>query len=119
VLTASARDRGGGGGYCAADTINLVNVGCGTVFKLASNGSGGYTESALYGFSGASAGAIPCAGLIMDSAGNLYGTTTAGGNSSCSKGCGTVFKLAPNGTGGRGVASTPGGRRMAPTPRPY
>ena len=71
-------------------------------FKLAPNGSGSYTESVLYAFSGGSDGANSRAGLIMDSAGNLYGTTSGGGNSSinCNNGCGVVFKLAPDGSGG-------------------
>jgi len=72
----------------------------GIVFKLAPNGSGGYTESVLYAFTGGSDGATSQAGLIMDSTGNLYGTTSGGGNSNCFNGCGVVFKLAPDGSGG-------------------
>lgn len=68
----------------------------GAVFELASNG-GGYTESVLYRFTDGSDGANPFAGLIMDSSGNLYGTTQYGGGSHND---GTVFKLAPNGSGG-------------------
>ena len=60
--------------------------GYGAVFKLAPNGAGGYAESVLYAFTGASDGASPRAGLIRDSAGNLYGTASAGGNSNCNKG---------------------------------
>ena len=69
----------------------------GSVFELASNGSGGYTESVLYRFTGGSDGANPFGGLIMDGAGNLYGTTEYGGGS---QNDGDVFKLAPNGSGG-------------------
>jgi uncharacterized repeat protein (TIGR03803 family) len=58
----------------------------GTVFELA-HGSG--TITALASFDGKD-GADPYAGLIMDSSGNLYGTTTDGGAS----GDGTVFELA-------------------------
>jgi uncharacterized repeat protein (TIGR03803 family) len=68
----------------------------GTVFELASNGTGGYTESVLYRFTGGSDGANPFGALIMDSAGNLYGTTQYGGGSQNE---GAVFKLAPNGSG--------------------
>jgi uncharacterized repeat protein (TIGR03803 family) len=70
-------------------------VGCGTVFKL--DGSG--AETVLHEFGGGSDGMTPYAGVILDRAGNLYGTTSAGGNASCFKslGCGTVFKLDPNG----------------------
>jgi uncharacterized repeat protein (TIGR03803 family) len=53
------------------------------------------TEMVLYAFTGGNDGAIPYAGLIADSAGNLYGTTTDGGASAC----GEVFKLAPPAAG--------------------
>ncbi len=80
----------------------------GTVFKLTPNADGSWTESTLYNFCSltyCADGAVPTAGLIFDTAGNLYGTTTRGGNSaiyggSCyGPGCGTVFKLAPNSDG--------------------
>jgi uncharacterized repeat protein (TIGR03803 family) len=63
----------------------------GAVFKLDTTGN--YTV--LYGFSGAGGdGAYPSSGLVLDAAGNLYGTTGAGGGTGCmSFGCGTVFKL--------------------------
>ena len=75
-------------------------VGSGTVFKLTPSGSG-YVESLLYTFSGGSDGQSPWAGLIADSTGALYGTTSYGGNLGCdpSRGCGTVFKLTPAGSG--------------------
>jgi uncharacterized repeat protein (TIGR03803 family) len=38
--------------------------------------------------------------LATDAAGNLYGTTQDGGSNNCDVGCGTVFKLSPNGNGG-------------------
>jgi uncharacterized repeat protein (TIGR03803 family) len=57
----------------------------GVVFKLDTSGR----ETVLYGFPGAADGSYPSAGLIRDSAGNFYGTTSAGGTS----GWGTVYKL--------------------------
>lgn len=56
------------------------------------------TETVLHSFAGSPTdGYCPTAGLIMDSTGNLYGTTQAGGadiNGVCgSQGCGTIFKL--------------------------
>ena len=71
----------------------------GTVFALNPPTPGtGWTESVLYNFAGgAGDGALPGAGLAIDAAGNLYGTTTAGGSTACgrSNGCGTVFELKP------------------------
>jgi len=71
---------------------------CGTVFKVTPSG----TETVLYSFAGPPGdGANPYAGLILDKASNLYGTTAYGGSSSnteCGFGCGTVFKLTPSGT---------------------
>lgn len=79
----------GGGTGCYGD-------GCGTVFKLAPDG----TETVLYTFQGGNDGEFPQAGLVQDKAGNLYGTTSEGGGTGCeyNLGCGTVFKLAPDGT---------------------
>ncbi|MGA8492533.1 MAG: choice-of-anchor tandem repeat GloVer-containing protein [Terriglobales bacterium] len=67
----------------------------GTVFKL-TLARGKWTESVLHSFSGGSDGAEPRAGVVFDVAGNIYGTTIAGGNAICSGGCGTVFKLKHN-----------------------
>jgi uncharacterized repeat protein (TIGR03803 family) len=67
--------------------------GHGTVFKLDSTGR----ETILHSFSGTGGdGVTPDAGVILDAQGNLYGSTTAGGNNSC--GCGIIFKLDPAGT---------------------
>lgn len=76
---------GGGGPECGSQLI-----GCGTVFELSPNGSGGWTETTVYQFQGQD-GAIPLAGLIPDSLGNFYGTTFAGGT----LGDGNVFELSP------------------------
>ena len=75
---------------------------CGTVFELTPNGTGGWTESVIYSFKGGTDGIAPNAALIIDSSGNLYGTTYFGGVSSCyaNVGCGTVFQLHPDSGGG-------------------
>jgi uncharacterized repeat protein (TIGR03803 family) len=69
--------------------------GNGTVFKLAPNADGSWTESVLYRFRGGTDGFYPSASLIFDQKGNLYSTTFDGG----ARGYGTVFKLAPNADG--------------------
>src|SRR6266567_357657 len=48
---------------------------CGTVFKLDTSGN----ETVLHSFTGSPDGASPYGALVMDTAGNLYGTTTQGG----------------------------------------
>jgi uncharacterized repeat protein (TIGR03803 family) len=57
--------------------------------------SSAQTETVLYAFSGGTDGATPYSTLTPDSAGNLYGTTFAGGGS----GIGTVYELSPNSGG--------------------
>ena len=74
---------GGGSANCA------YGSGCGTVYKLAPDG----TETVLYAFTGGNDGNYPYAGLVIDKKGNLYGTTVYGGTD----GNGVVFELAPNG----------------------
>ncbi|HEY1680746.1 MAG TPA: choice-of-anchor tandem repeat GloVer-containing protein [Candidatus Tumulicola sp.] len=61
---------------------------------IAYDGSGVHT---VYAFRGMPDGAAPEAGLVQDSSGVLYGTTTYGG-AVCPAGCGTVFDLIPNGS---------------------
>jgi uncharacterized repeat protein (TIGR03803 family) len=61
----------------------------GTVFKLDTRGK----EKVLYNFTGGADGGSPWAGLVLDSQGNLYGTTFGGGNFNC----GVIFKLSKNG----------------------
>jgi uncharacterized repeat protein (TIGR03803 family) len=70
-------------------------LGGGTVFKLTAEGE----ETVLYGFckqNNCADGAWP-RGLIFDQNGNLYGTTSYGGDPTCSNGCGVAFKLTPKG----------------------
>ena len=70
--------------------------GCGVVFQLTPNADGTWTENVLHRFTGAD-GREPESGVVMDSAGNLYGTTFRGGNS-CD--CVLVFRLTRNSAGG-------------------
>jgi uncharacterized repeat protein (TIGR03803 family) len=65
----------------------------GTVFELTPTGDGGWTETSLYAFQhkGGKDGHFPYGGLVFDSAGNLYGTTSEGGDDDL----GTVFEITP------------------------
>jgi hypothetical protein len=98
------------------------NSGCGGIFVVCAPGAGaadpapcvagaaGYAYNDIYGFNGTPDGDYPRGGLAIDTAGNLYGTTTSGGinNASaepCGKtedgplilGCGIAFELSPSG----------------------
>jgi uncharacterized repeat protein (TIGR03803 family) len=66
----------------------------GNVFKLTPSGSGWIYQS-LYDFTGGSDGGTPEDKLIVDASGNLYGTTSYGGNGNCNGGCGVVFEITP------------------------
>jgi uncharacterized repeat protein (TIGR03803 family) len=72
---------------------------CGTVYKLAPTTGGHYFETVIYNFQGEGDGSYPLAGLTIDQAGNLYGTTSQGGINDGDQGFGVVFKLAPNSNG--------------------
>jgi uncharacterized repeat protein (TIGR03803 family) len=85
-------------------SCNQLFSGCGTVFKLAPNADGSWTESVLYRFAGGRDGSTPVSNLIFDKSGNLYSTTWFGGPySGCTDwkgtGCGVVFKLTPKANG--------------------
>ncbi len=72
-------------------TCNNGN-GCGTIFKLTLRTGGRFAYSTLFEFNGAT-GSLPEGGVIVDAAGNVYGTTFAGGNPSCN--CGVSFAITP------------------------
>jgi len=66
------------------------NCGCGVVYKLAPGSNGKWKYTVLHRFTGHD-GAQPYAALILDSKGNLYGTTATGG----AGGAGVAFELTP------------------------
>jgi uncharacterized repeat protein (TIGR03803 family) len=88
----------GGGANESACNLGSIVRGCGTVFELTPKKKG-YRESVLYAFKGGSDAAAPQAGLTMDPSGALYGTTQLGGYGPNTGGYGTVFELAPSGSG--------------------
>lgn len=88
-----------GAGNFYGTTFGGGVYGSGTVFELSPNGSGGWNETVLYNFTGGADGSSPESPVIMDSAGNIYGTTIYGGAPGCYTGasCGVVFELSPAG----------------------
>jgi len=70
--------------------------GEGMVFELSPSEGGAWTETVLHSFGNGSDGQAPESGVVMDAAGNLYGTTYQGGTS----GCGIVYELSPSESGG-------------------
>jgi len=112
---------GTAGGYTKADPVfdsegNLYGTaqlggdlnacndeGCGVVFELTRHHDDSWAETTVHVFAGAPTdGGGPVAGMVFDSAGNLYGTTQNGGAGSCQVGnqhngyiygCGTVYRL--------------------------
>ncbi len=90
-------------GLIADGTGNLYGTGSGgaydvgAVYELSPDGSGGWTEKVLYNFrNNGRDGTYPGASLVLDAAGNLYGTTSAGGIHCSTYGCGTAFELSPH-----------------------
>ncbi|MBV9991376.1 MAG: hypothetical protein JOZ72_08775 [Alphaproteobacteria bacterium] len=84
-----------GGGNVYGVTSNLGPFG-GTLFRITQAGA----YETLHSFMGIPDGEQPLAKVLRDDAGNLYGTTFRGGRTCAESngGCGTVFKLAPDGT---------------------
>jgi uncharacterized repeat protein (TIGR03803 family) len=106
------KDNGGGGGPMAGllqasdgnfygTTYEGGSKGGGTVFKVTATGS----QKTLYQFQNCvngdcSEGSLPTAGLIQATDGNLYGTTSGGGDINCAApvtGCGTFFQMSTQG----------------------
>ena len=94
----------GGGKGTTCDS--LYGGQCGTVFKLnrPKIKGGGWTETVLHRFAGVAPGAqfgdgaSPNGGLVIDTIGDLYGTTLLGGYNcphNSNQGCGTIFELLP------------------------
>jgi len=86
-----------GATYGGAKKYSYCPGGCGVVFELSPTASG-WKPSLLHAFSGPD-GANVQGGLTLDANGNIFGTTTTGGNPRCTQGfavgCGVVFELSP------------------------
>jgi uncharacterized repeat protein (TIGR03803 family) len=67
----------------------------GTAFELVALGKGKYQEKVLWSFDGTD-GSQPLTNLTLDG-GNVYGTTSIGGNNQCYgfEGCGVAYEITP------------------------
>jgi uncharacterized repeat protein (TIGR03803 family) len=94
--------QGNGYGTVSAGGAN----GFGAVYKLTPPAKGNtWSETVLYSFQANTDGELPFGELVFDATGNLYGTTSRGGQGhlGCFQaGCGTIYELTPrkNGTWG-------------------
>jgi uncharacterized repeat protein (TIGR03803 family) len=94
TITSFATDEGSptaglyleGGQFYGTTAGNALQSAGGTVYEVGSS-------TPLYSFTGGADGAQPMGAVIGDGAGNLYGTTSGGGNGSFGDGNGVVFKL--------------------------
>jgi len=106
VYAFNGQDGGGPSGIIFDSPGNLYGTNSygganqgGTVFKLSPGKHGEWTEEVLHSFSyGTRDGDEPSDGIVFDTSGNLYGTTTFGGMNG-PQGWGTAFKLTPTGGG--------------------
>lgn len=88
-----------GAGNAYGTTVVGGLYGCGTVFELKPMAGGQWQQSVLYNFTCFGDGKNPYGGVTFDGAGNLYGTTAAGGlDGGCAgDGCGVIYQLVQSG----------------------
>ena len=78
----------------------LAGIASALLLIFAATQTQAQTFQVLHNFTGGLDGGFPEDGLAFDSAGNLYGTASAGGTSfNCGGGCGVAFKLSPTKSG--------------------
>lgn len=75
-------------------TYREGNFGGGSVFKATRSG-GSWVCADLHDFLQEGNCVFPVAGVTLDAAGNLYGSTYSGGSRSCETGCGVLWKITP------------------------
>jgi uncharacterized repeat protein (TIGR03803 family) len=75
-------------------TLNGGNADLGSVFELSPEPGGLWNQILLHSFTGGDDGSRDDVGITLDSRGNVYGTTYAGGGTGCGgSGCGVVFQV--------------------------
>jgi len=87
-------------------TLQGGSFNAGVVYEVTPAAGGGYAETVLHNFTGNAAGdgdgGFPSAGLVKDTAGNVYGTTLCGGDAPCNAngvgGDGTIYEFTAAGS---------------------
>jgi uncharacterized repeat protein (TIGR03803 family) len=83
-------------GNLYGSVVETNRVG-GNVFRLSPQSNGTWSETLIHKFTSSNGdGYLPRGGVILDSKGNIYGTTSQGGLQND----GIVYELSPNGSGG-------------------
>lgn len=77
--------------YGTASENGAASCGCGTIFRLTHGANGKWTESTAYNFTGVPDGAFVYNGMVVDSAGNMYGATVHGGTGND----GAIYQFTP------------------------
>jgi uncharacterized repeat protein (TIGR03803 family) len=79
----------------------VIAIAAGSASLAAQDKPAYWHITTLYAFTGNADGAEPFGGVVLDPAGNVYGTTAFGGNGGANCGtpsnCGVVFKIDPKG----------------------
>jgi uncharacterized repeat protein (TIGR03803 family) len=88
-------------GNLYGETVTGGALNNGSVFRLTPGSNGRWTQTELYSFKGGNDGQSPYGNLVLDTAGDIFGVTWAGGggNNCGGYGCGTAFELSPNENG--------------------
>jgi uncharacterized repeat protein (TIGR03803 family) len=84
--------------FYGGDTSACPGQGCGVVFELSPSSGGTWTETLLHEFTdGADGNPNGLSGVVVNAAGNIFGTAAAGGNNitNCGDGCGVIFEITP------------------------
>jgi uncharacterized repeat protein (TIGR03803 family) len=89
VVLLGATEAGGNGWEGVNDCDEISLCGFGTIFALTENSSGQWAETGQFRLNGEEFGG-PAGNLLLDSAGNIYGTSIEG-----ESGYGEVFELTP------------------------
>ncbi len=99
-------------GNAYVTTVTGGKYGCGTVERLTPATQGPWTPTVVWAFTCFNDGKNPHGGVTLDAAGNIFGTTTAGGfgNPCVGDGCGVIYRISAKSHGLRVLYDFSGGK---------